>query len=106
MPKFCHFVTNNRVKSTISTGRRQKVMARHDFIFGPIAIKFYMDTQRTISFHMSPRLPDLDEKQKSWHFVAEGPMGHSSDSKGPQGFKTHSIVRPIGRVFYPTVSQK
>ena len=73
MRTFGHSVANNMQNATVSTGCRQKVMGRHDFIFSPIAIKFYMDTQRTISFHMSPSLPDLDEKQKSWHFAAEGP---------------------------------
>ena len=106
MPKFCHFIANNRLNSTISTASRQNVLGRYNFIFGPIAIKFYMDTQGIISFHLTLRLPDLDEIQKSWLFAAEGPWGHSLDSKGPQGSKTQSIVWPIGSFFYPKVSQK
>ena len=73
MPKFCYFIANNRLNSTISTASRQNVLGRYNFIFGPIAIKFYMDTQGIISFHLTLRLPDLDEILKSWLFAAEGP---------------------------------
>merc|ERR1712030_203291 len=99
MPRFCHFIARNRLSSTISTGCRPNVLGCINFINGPIAIKFYIDTQRIISFHFTLRLPDSDKIQKSWLFAAEGPWGHSLDSKGPQGSKSQSIFWPTGSFF-------
>ena len=65
MPKFCHFIANNRLDSTISSGSRQNVLGCYNLIFGLISIKFYMNTQGIIRFHLNLHLPDLDEILKS-----------------------------------------
>ena len=73
MPTFGHSMANNMQNATVSTGCRQKVLGHCGFIFYPIAIKFYIVTPGIISFHMTPRMPYLDEKLKSLIFWAKGP---------------------------------
>ena len=84
---FVHSVANNIQNATVSTGCRQKVLGHCGFIFYPIAIKFYIVTQGIISFYMTPRMPYLDERLKSWFFEPKALRGVVWNLKDPKVLK-------------------